>query len=116
MTRAAVFLLCSVMSGVAFGSSSSLWETSSFTDFLAGKMEGVALSRDGHLTLAPQLDTVFASGEPVIWSVVPDPAAAGALYVATGHRGRVYHIDSKGASALVWTSDKPEVFALAASA
>jgi hypothetical protein len=89
------------------------WEMSSFTDFIAGKMDGVALSRDGRVTTAPQLDTVFDSGQPVIWSVVTGPG--GALYVATGHRGRVYRIDTNGTATPIWSADRPEVFALAAS-
>ena len=105
----AIFACC-----LAPASSSSFWEMSSFTDFIAGKLDGVALSRDGRLTPAPQLDTVFNSGQPVIWSVVQGPG--GALYVATGHRGRVYRIDNNGTATPVWTADKPEVFALAANA
>ena len=96
---------------IASASSTSFWEMSSFTDFIAGKLNGVALSRDGHLTQAPQLDTVFDSGQPVIWSVVP--GAAGTIYAATGHRGRVYRIVANGMSTLIWTADRPEVFALA---
>jgi hypothetical protein len=96
---------------VASASSTSFWEMSSFSDFIAGKLDGVALSRDGHLTQAPQLDTVFDSGQPVIWSVVP--GASGTIYAATGHRGRVYRIAANGTSTLIWTADRPEVFALA---
>jgi hypothetical protein len=98
----------------AIASTSSFWEMSSFTDFIAGKLDGLALARDGRLTPALELATVFDSGQPVIWSVVPGPA--GAVYVSTGHRGRVYRIDSSGASTLLWTADRPEVFALAANA
>jgi len=98
---------------LASASSTSFWEMSSFTDFIAGKLDGVALSRDGHLTQAPQLDTVFNSGQPVIWSVLP--GAAGTIYAATGHRGRVYRIDPNGTSTVIWTADRPEVFALAVS-
>lgn len=100
--------------GAAVASSPAFWEMSSFTDFIAGKMDGVALSRDGRLTPAPQLDTLFNSGQPVIWSVISAPG--GDLLAATGHRGRVYRIDAKGAATLVWTADRPEVFALAANA
>src|SRR5580693_8471296 len=86
--------------GLAHASSSSFWEMSSFTDFIAGKMDGVALSRDGRLTPAPQLDTVFNSGQPVIWSVVTGPG--GAIYAATGHRGRVYRIETNGTATPIW--------------
>ena len=108
------FILATWVVFVASASTSSFWEMSSFTDFLAGKMDGVALSRDGRLSPAPQLDTVFNSGQPAIWSVVPGPG--GAVYVATGHRGRIYRIDGDGTSTLLWTADRPEVFALATNA
>jgi sugar lactone lactonase YvrE len=39
--------------------------------------------------------------------------AHGVLYVATGHRGRIYRVDPSGASSLLWTADQPEVFAIA---
>jgi hypothetical protein len=107
--RIAVLLFLTPL--IASASSTSFWEMSSFTDFIAGKLDGVALSRDGHLTQAPKLDTVFDSGQPVIWSVVP--GAAGTIYAATGHRGRVYKIAANGTSTLIWTADRPEVFALA---
>ena len=107
----AIAFLCACL---ASASSSSFWEMSTFTDFIAGKMDGVALSRDGRLTTAPQLDTLFSSGQPVIWSVIPGPA--GSIYAASGHRGRVYRVDANGAATVIWTADRPEVFALAANA
>ncbi|PWU07472.1 MAG: hypothetical protein C5B51_09945 [Terriglobia bacterium] len=94
-----------------FGSGTAVWEMNSYLDFIRGRFEGVSLSRDGRLSLAPKLDTVFSSDQPVIWSVVQAPD--GNLYAATGHRGRVYRIDPAGKSSLVWTADQPEVFALA---
>jgi hypothetical protein len=112
MNRATrVALAAAFAAAVAAASTSSFWEMSSFTDFIAGKMEGVALSRDGRISAAPHLETVFDSGQPVIWSVVTGPG--GVLYAATGHHGRIYRIDAAGKSSLLWTSDKPEVFALA---
>src|SRR6185312_11981911 len=106
-----VALAAAFAAALAAASTSSFWEMSSFTDFIAGKMDGVALSRDGRLSAAPHLDTVFDSGQPVIWSVASGPG--GVLYAATGHHGRIYRIDAAGKSSLLWTSDRPEVFALA---
>jgi hypothetical protein len=83
----------------------------SFSDFLKGKFDGVSLGRDGRLTLAPKLDTLFTSDQPVIWSVAAAPD--GALYAATGHHGRVFRIETNGTAKQLWASDKPEVFALA---
>jgi hypothetical protein len=95
-----------------FASTSTTWEMTSFSDFVKGKFDGVSLGRDGRLSLAPKLDTLFTSEQPVIWSVAADPD--GALYAATGHRGRVFRIEANGTSKLLWTADRPEVFAIAA--
>ena len=87
------------------------WEMNTYQDFLKGRFEGISLDRDGRLTLAPKLETVFTSGQPTIWSIARAPD--GSLYLGTGHRGRVYQITASGASSLIWTADQPEVFAVA---
>src|SRR5579863_1523058 len=92
-------------------STSTTWEMTSFSDFVKGKFDGVSLGRDGRLSLAPKLDTLFTSEQPVIWSVASGPD--GALYAATGHRGRIFRIEPNGTSKLLWTADRPEVFAIA---
>jgi hypothetical protein len=83
----------------------------SYADFIKGKFSGISLSREGRLTLAPKIDTVFTSDQPVIWSVAQGPD--GVLYAATGHRGRIYRIDKAGKSTLFWTAEQPEIFAIA---
>jgi len=100
-----------MLAPIAFASGTTVWEMNSYSDFVRGRFQGVSLSRDGRLSLAPKLDTVFSSDQPVIWSVAPGPD--GSLYAATGHRGRVYRIDRGGKATLLWTAEQPEVFALA---
>ncbi len=109
-------LLAVVLLGVTglSASSPSAWEMTTFADFLKGKFEGVSLGRDGRLAVAAKLETLFDSGQPVIWAVAP--AADGGLYVATGHRGRVFKVERDGKSSLLWTAPGPEVFALAVDA
>jgi len=107
-------VVCALLLALApalFASTSAVWEMSSFTDFIKGKFDGVSLGRDGRLSLAPKLDTFFASEQPVIWSVAAGPD--GSLYAATGHRGRIFRIGPAGEPRLVWTADRPEVFAIA---
>jgi hypothetical protein len=87
------------------------WEMNTYQDFLKGRFQGISLDRDGRLTLAPKLETVFSSGQPAIWSIARAPD--GSIYAGTGHRGRVYQITPSGANNLIWTSDQPEVFAVA---
>jgi hypothetical protein len=100
-----------LLAATCIASTSATWEMTSFSDFVKGKFDGVSLGRDGRLSLAPKLDTLFTSEQPVIWSVAAGPD--GALYAATGHRGRVFRIEPNGTSKLLWTADRPEVFAIA---
>jgi hypothetical protein len=95
-----------------FSSGTTAWEMNSYADFVKGHFSGLSLSREGRLTLAPKVDTLFTSDQPVIWSVAQ--ASDGMLYAATGHRGRLYKIDRAGKSSLVWTAEQPEIFAIAA--
>src|SRR5579875_4092359 len=102
------FILAAAMP--LWASSTTTWEMNSYTDFIRGRFDSVSLSRDGRLSLAPKLDTVFSSGQAVVWSIAAAPD--GTLYAATGHRGRIYRIDRSGNSSLLWTAEKPEVFAI----
>jgi hypothetical protein len=104
-------MLYSLAAGSLWAATSTTWEMNTYQDFLKGRFTGVSLDQNGRLTLAPKLETVFSSGQPVIWSIAPAPG--GEFYVGTGHRGRVYRIGSSGAGTLVWTADEPEVFAVA---
>ena len=111
-TRGLGVLAAAVFScGPVRASATAAWEMNTYTDFVKGRFHGVSLTRDGRLMLAPRLETVFSSDQPVIWSVVR--AQDGTIYAATGHRGRIYRIDPAGHSALLWTAPQPEVFALA---
>jgi hypothetical protein len=98
----------------SFAATTATWEMNTYQDLLRGRFQGVSLDRDGRLTLAPKLETVFSSGQPTIWSIARAPD--GTIYAGTGHRGRVYQIAPSGSSKLVWTSDQPEIFAVAVDA
>ena len=107
--------LCALalLSGLpALASGTAAWEMNTYADFVRGRFQGVSLNRDGQLTLAPRLDTLFASDQPVIWATVR--TTGGEVYVATGHRGRLFRVDASGKGSLVWTAPQPEVFTLAA--
>jgi hypothetical protein len=97
---------------VAFGSSTTAWEMNSYQDFIKGSFTGVSLSRDGRLSLAPRLETVFTSNQPAVWCVAQAPD--GSLYLGSGHRGRLFRVDKGGAGSVVWTAPEPEIFAVSA--
>ncbi len=97
---------------LASAATTATWEMTTYQDFLRGRMSGLSLTRDGRLVLGPQLDTIFTSDQPEIWSIAQTPD--GSFYLGTGNRGRLYRIDPAGKSSVVWTADQPEIFALAA--
>ena len=110
--KIAYWLTAAVLSqACSFAASTTAWEMTTYSDFLRGKFQGLSLSRDGRVMLAPKLETLFSSDQPAVWSVAR--AANGAIYAATGHRGRVYLVESAARSSLYWTAPQPEVFALA---
>ncbi len=94
-----------------YAGGTATWEMNNYRDFVGGRFAGISLSRDGRLRLAPRLETVFTSDQPVIWSIAQ--GKDGSLFAGTGHRGRVFQIDKSGKSTLLWTADQPEVFAVA---
>ena len=110
--RLAALAVLIAMPGIS--ASSSAWEMNSYQDFIKGEFKNMALSRDGKLMLGPRLDTIFDSGEQAIWAMTKAPD--GATYVATGHRGKLYKISTRGEKTLVWSSSQPEIFALAVDA
>jgi hypothetical protein len=112
--RPAGFAAALAAAATLLASGTQTWEMDSYSDFVHGHFDGVSLSREGRLSLAPKVDAVFTSDQPVIWSVAQ--AANGSLYAGTGHRGRVYRIDAAGKPSLLWTAEQSEIFAVAVDA
>ncbi len=111
--RLAPFGACFAAAFSAYGAGTVTWEMSGYQEFLKGRFQGVSL-KDGRLLLAPKLETVFSSDQPMVWSLAQGPG--GVVYAGTGHQGRVIRVDSTGKSDLLWTSAQPEVFAVAVDA
>ena len=103
-----------VACGMMEAATTAVWEMNTYSDFLRGKLTGVSLNRDGRLALAPKLNPVFGPDQPQIWALAR--GSDGAVYVATGHRGRIYRVEPSGAAKLLWSAEQPEVFALAVDA
>ena len=73
-----LLLTLAACAAASYGSSPRAWEMHSYSDFIGGKFNGVSLARDGRLALAPRAETLFASDQPIIWSVAQTPD--GTLY------------------------------------
>lgn len=104
-------LIALALSTCLWGSATTAWEMNTYQDFIRGRFQGVSLNRDGRLTLAPKMETVFSSDQPIVWSIAQAPD--GSLYAGTGHRGRLFRVDRSGSSSLLWTAEQPEIFSVA---
>ena len=54
-------LYTAALQPTALASGTQAWEMSSYSDFLRGRFDGISLSREGRLSLAPRMETVFCS-------------------------------------------------------
>jgi hypothetical protein len=98
------------MASALFGATTATWEINGYADFLRGRMNGLAVTRDGRLTLGPRIETLYSSDQPNIWSMAQAPD--GSLYLGTGNRGRLIRLNAQGQGSVVWTAGQPEIFAV----
>jgi hypothetical protein len=88
------------------------WEISRQDEVARGDAKGVSIAENGAITLAPEFSLVFDTREAYIWSSAAD--RSGNVYLGTGHEGRVFAVDSKGAGRLLYDAPELDVTALAA--
>src|SRR6185295_4772744 len=86
-----------------------IFQAASAEDFLAGTFDGLSLGPGGYLSLATRVEKVADLDEPFLFSAAALPKG---WAVGTGNDGKVFRIDEKGASTLLFDATEPEVFAL----
>src|SRR6185312_10959496 len=72
---------------------------------------GVAISSDGRLELAPALKSIYTSPSTYIWQVVAD--AQGNAYIGAGSPARVYRVTPDGKSTVIFEAKELQIQALA---
>lgn len=81
------------VASAAYASAARVWVVQGGEQFMRATLDGVSVSLDGELELAPRVDTRFQGGNPRIWA-----AAAGGddvVYLATGEEGTVLRVDAE---------------------
>jgi outer membrane protein assembly factor BamB len=106
----ALTLFCSA----AWAEGTQLWQQSTFEDFEKGTSNGVAISSDGRLELAPALKSIYTSPSTYIWQVVAD--AQGNAYIGAGSPARVYRVTPDGKSTIIFEAKELQVQAMAIDA
>src|SRR5512137_2716626 len=87
------------------------WELRTREDYLKGKFDGISVSVDGTLALAPKEERIAAPQEEFYLSVTVMPD--GVVFLGTGHGGKVYRIDKDGKAELWFQTPEMDVTALA---
>ncbi len=98
----------------AIAGGTQYWQLQGQEAYLRGDPDGISISREGRLMLAPELVPVFDTGQAFIWSSVVD--RQGNIYVGTGHEGKVFRVDPQGRGTLVLDTEELDVTALAVDA
>jgi hypothetical protein len=86
------------------------WELRTREDYLRGKFEGISVSYDGTLALAPKEEKLAAPQEEFYLSVLPAPD--GAVFLGTGHGGKIYKIAKDGKAELWFQAPEMDITAL----
>ena len=103
---------------ILFSASHSVYAThptevisSSYAEFLVGEFEGVSLTSDGKLVLAPAVVEKLDTREAFIYSAVVDKT--GSVFLGTGNNGKIFCL-SGGSEAKEWAKlEEAGVYALA---
>ncbi len=88
-----------------------VWATNSRAALLTGDARGVSVTDTGALMLAPRFAQLFDTEQAFIWSSAVD--AGGAVYLGTGHDGKIFRVGVDGRGALLYDAAELDVTALA---
>jgi hypothetical protein len=86
------------------------WELRTRDDYLRGKFDGISVSYDGTLALAPKEEKIAAPQEEFYLSVLT--TGEGVTFLGTGHGGKVYRIDKDGKAELWFQAPEMDVTCL----
>jgi len=88
----------------------TFWRLESQADFLPGEVEGVSISSEGTISLAPAAQVLAEVNDPYFWSLAVDGAR---IYLGSGNDGKVYRVEATGESRVLADTNELQVHALA---
>jgi len=94
----------------AFAVAPQFWRTRSPEDFLAGEIDGFAVTSRGELRPGPALEKVATFTDPFVLSQAAAPN--GDRFFGTGNDGKVYRLRGKELK-LLFTAAEPEIYSIA---
>jgi len=103
-------VLILIGAGVAAAAGPVFWDSPERIAFTDGEFEGAGLDLDGSLVAGLAADVVLADSSLVLWTAAA--GGDGTVWAGSGHEGRVWRIDKKGAATLLAELPAEEVFTL----
>jgi sugar lactone lactonase YvrE len=94
----------------AFAVQPQFWRLTAAEEFLAGELEGFAVTSRGELRAAPAMQKVASFTDPFVLSQTTAPN--GDRFFGTGNDGKVYRLRGDELK-LIYTAPEPEVYAVA---
>jgi len=88
-----------------------VWRQQAYEEFVAGETQGISITQDGTLHLAPALEEFAALEVQRIWSLAA--GGEGRLYAGTGDEGKLFEVDAQGQARLLFDSPETAIHALA---
>jgi hypothetical protein len=104
-----------VLTSVLFAASSAMavapqfWRLSAPEEFLAGELEGFAVTSRGELRAAPAMTKIASFTDPFVLSQTSAPN--GDRFFGTGNDGKVYRLRGDDLK-LIFTAPEPEIYAV----
>jgi len=108
--RSCFALLIAFLSSSAFAVVPQFWRVRNTEDFLAGEVDGFAVTSRGELRPAPSVKKIASFTDPFVLSQATAPN--GDRYFGTGNDGKVYRLRGNDLK-LVWTAPEPEIYTVA---
>jgi hypothetical protein len=103
-------LAISAFAASAFAVSPQFWRVRNVDDFLAGDIEGFAVTSRGELRPGPSLKKLASFSDPFVLSQTMAPN--GDRFFGTGNDGKVYRLRGTDLK-LIYTAPEPEIYAMA---
>jgi hypothetical protein len=110
MRRVAALVFTLFTASSLFAVAPQFWRVRNAEDFLAGDIEGFAVTSRGELRPGPSLKKVATFTDPFVLSQVGAPN--GDHFFGTGNEGKVYRLRGTELKA-IYTAPEPEVYAVA---
>jgi len=109
--RRLVLLISAILASFhAFAVAPQFWRVTLAEDFLAGELEGFAITSRGELRLAPAMKKIATFTDPFVLSQATAPN--GDRFLGTGNEGKVYRLRGEELK-LLFTAPEPEIYAVA---